>query len=255
MANQEKNNRIAPAIRKEVYRRDKYICQLCGCKVILTRNIKNKDDYKKEASIDHIIPNKSNDINNLQTACRSCNSRKKDKSYKELQFLNLNNGNFTRIHNVLLLALARTKLTSQESRILFAVIHKTYGYQKSQDWISNSQLEELTGIHRSHCANTVTRLKSRNVVTKTGNKIRFNKYFFEWRELPKQVTKGVMLPKQAQGVTQTGNQVLPKQVHTKEYSTKEKQQKKKGRPNCSKEETKRIKKLIDGIVIKTGGKK
>ena len=38
--------------------------------------------------------------------------------------------------------------------------------------------------------------------------------------LPKLVTKQVMLPKRVRGVTQTGNLVLPKQVHTKDTITK-----------------------------------
>lgn len=207
-------------LRKEIYERDKYTCQICGSKVILTKDIKTNGDYSLEASLDHIIPESKKGkttIDNLRTVCRGCNSRKKDRTNEdELKFLNLNNGNFTRIHNSILLALARIKLNTQESRIIMAIFIKTYGFQKSEDWVSNGQLEEITGIHKSHCANTVTRLKKRNIVTKTGNKIKFNKYFFNWIELPKQVTKQVIVPKQVTRVTQTGTQVLPKQVHTKE---------------------------------------
>jgi len=227
MANPQKEQgakRIKAQIRKAVYVRDNYICQGCGKKVVLTKDIKTSEDHKLEASLDHIIPRSkggSDEIDNLRTMCRSCNSKKGDKDEKELKFLNLAEGEYTRIHNALLLALARTKINTQEARILFAIIAKTYGYQKSEDWVSNSQLEEITGIHRCHCSGTVSRLKNRNIVTQTGNKIRINKYFFEWRMLPKQVTKQVT-PKKESNVTQTGNQVLPKQVTTKENITKEK---------------------------------
>lgn len=135
----------------------------------------------------------------------------------------LENG-YTKIANEIIDALARTKLSSQESRILFAIFRKTYGYNKKQDWISNSQLEQITGIHRSHCANTISKLKCRKIVTKTGNKIQFNKLYSQWLVLPKQVTSEVLpkqvqvLPKQALGVTQTGTH---KRQYTKDNNTKE----------------------------------
>jgi len=130
----------------------------------------------------------------------------------------------TQIANEILEVLAMTKLTTQESRVLFAILRKTYGFNKKEDWIANSELERMTGIHRAHCANTVTRLKDRRIVTKTGNKIQFNKDYSQWLVLPKRVTKKV-LPKQVQGVTQTGNQLVPKQVYTKDTITKDNIQK------------------------------
>jgi len=218
-----KYKKINLNLRKEIYRRDNYLCQECFEKVILTQNIKSEEDYKKEATLDHIIPKSKGgeeSLENLRTLCRSCNSRKKDKNADELKFLNINNGGFTRIHNCLLYTLARVKLNTQESRIFFAIVAKTYGFNKAEDWISNNQLESITGIHRSHCANTVTRLKKRNIVTKTGNKIRLNKYFFSWNDgtitIPKQVTNNKVLPKQVKNVTETGNLLVPKQVPTKE---------------------------------------
>ena len=213
----EKYKKINSEIRKEVYLRDRNTCQICGEQVVLTRNIKNSIDYKREASLDHIIPRSKggkDTLNNLRTVCRSCNSTKKNREDKdELKFLNLNKGEWTRIHNSILTALARTKLNGEESRILFAILYKTYGFNKSEDWIANSQLELLTGIHRTHCSRSVHRLIKRKIVTKTGNIIKFNKYFFQWdSELPNSAT----LPKQAKIVTRTGNKVLPKQATTKD---------------------------------------
>lgn len=138
----------------------------------------------------------------------------------------LENG-YIKIANELIDALARTPLNTQETRVVFAILRKTYGYNKKEDWISNSQLELITGIHRSHCAHTVTKLLSRKIVAKIGNKISLNKMYNSWvTVLPKQATKQAMLPKQAQGVAQTGNWVLPKQAHTKDKHTKDNIQKK-----------------------------
>lgn len=57
--------KIAPAKRRYVYDRDSYMCRRCG----------TLDDL----SIDHIIPRSrggGNEVENLQTLCRSCNSSK-----------------------------------------------------------------------------------------------------------------------------------------------------------------------------------
>ena len=77
--------KINAELRKEVYLRDRNICQECGEKVIFTRDIRNNEDYKREASLDHITPSSKggkNQLNNLRTICRSCNSVKKDREDK-----------------------------------------------------------------------------------------------------------------------------------------------------------------------------
>lgn len=64
---QYKNTKKVPkSVRKAVYKRDNYTCQSCGA--------------KEDITIDHIVPRSkggSNDVNNLQTLCESCNLRKK----------------------------------------------------------------------------------------------------------------------------------------------------------------------------------
>ena len=100
------------------------------------------------------------------------------------------------------------------------VFRKTYGFHKKADWIALSQIVEATGMHKSHVSRAKSKLLAKNIVTQTGNKIAFNKYWSQWMQLPKQVTN--------EEVTQTGNppppkqvMLLPKQAHTKETNTKE----------------------------------
>lgn len=67
---QKKTPRIPmpPEVRKFVFERDRHTCQSCGAQT--------------ELNVDHIIPlakGGSNDLSNLQTLCRSCNQRKRDR--------------------------------------------------------------------------------------------------------------------------------------------------------------------------------
>lgn len=58
---------IPPGLRKQVFERDAYRCQLC--------------DSWEDLAIDHIHPESKGgptSLENLQTLCRSCNSRKGD---------------------------------------------------------------------------------------------------------------------------------------------------------------------------------
>jgi phage replication O-like protein O len=120
---------------------------------------------------------------------------------------------FTRLANEIIEALMRTNLSAYQSRILWAIWRETYGHQKKQDWISNSQLAEMTGIKKGHVSRTIKELLTRNIVTKSGNKIGFCKDYTQWRELPKLVT-----------VTNSGNKVTSSGIHS--YLTRRTQKKK-----------------------------
>jgi len=132
----------------------------------------------------------------------------------------LENGYF-RIANEIAEVLMRTNLSAYQSRILWAIFRRTYGFNKKEDWLSNSQLVDLTGLWKQHIYRTIKELLGRNLVTKRGYKIAFNKDYQQWRELPKGVTshskspKGVTpSPKGVTGVTNRG-------VHKRRQYTKD----------------------------------
>ncbi len=114
-----------------------------------------------------------------------------------------------------------TNLSSYQTRILLAVFRKTYGFMKKEDWISNSQLVELTGLRKQHVSRTLGELINRNIVTKRGYKIGFNKDYQQWRELPKGGTSHHRVPRGATpsptGVT-NGNQWGETQKKEKQYT-------------------------------------
>jgi len=116
------------------------------------------------------------------------------------------------IANEIVEALARTYLSSYESQVLWAIFRKTYGWHKKEDWVSNRQIANMTGIPESHVSRTIKKLVKRNIINKNGRWISFQKDYEKWGKLPKRVS----LPKQVNKFTQTGKQSLPKQVYTKE---------------------------------------
>ena len=128
----------------------------------------------------------------------------------------------TSIANELLEVMAKTYFSSYEIQIIFAIFRKTYGWNKTEDWITTTQISEMTDIARSHVSRTIKKLLDRNMLVKNGKKLSFQKDYEKWQKLPKQVTKKKLpiqdtkLPKQVHKVTQIGTKLLPKQVHTKE---------------------------------------
>jgi len=65
--------------KNEIFIRDKYICSYCNNKCVTNPKLSNSKRY---ITIDHIIPiskGGNHTIDNLTTACRSCNSKKSNK--------------------------------------------------------------------------------------------------------------------------------------------------------------------------------
>lgn len=128
------------------------------------------------------------------------------------------------IANEIAEALAKINLNKYESRYLWALWRKTYGWHKKSDIISNSQFVELTGIKKQHIWRTQRRLIQRNIVTQIGNQLAFHKDYTTWNELPKQVTNkkvtqiGIPVTYSGIKVTQIGGH---KRNYTKETITKE----------------------------------
>jgi phage replication O-like protein O len=83
--------------------------------------------------------------------------------YKQMSKPELEKG-FTRLANELMEALCRTNLAKYESRILWTVLRKTYGYQKKMDEISLSQFSKATGIDKPNVHRTLKLLIRRRII-------------------------------------------------------------------------------------------
>jgi phage replication O-like protein O len=99
----------------------------------------------------------------------------------------------TDIAHALIEALAKTNLSAYESRVLWVIFRKTYGWHKKKEVISYSQIEDMSHLERRHIGRTLKRLQQRNIITiaNLGNsqmlEYRIQKDFDKWVEpLPNQ---------------------------------------------------------------------
>ncbi len=118
----------------------------------------------------------------------------------------LENGH-TKIANELVEAFARVNFSAYESRILWAIFRKTYGWGKKTDRISYSQFEETTGIDRRHIGRAVLSLKARGIITCEGSG-----YALQYG-IQKDYERWDLTPIEAPKIdTDSGNELTPKEA-------------------------------------------
>jgi phage replication O-like protein O len=109
--------------------------------------------------------------------------------------LQIENGEFTRIANEILEQLVKTPLLGSEYQVILFVIRKTYGFNKTVDFISLTQFELATGLSRPTITKTLKNLISKKILVKggipgkQGNAYKFNKYWNQWLVNPPQLVK------------------------------------------------------------------
>lgn len=112
--------------------------------------------------------------------------------------------------------LAQTQLSGYESRVIWVIFRKTYGWHKKEENLTLEKISELTNIGNiSHISRTVSRLVGRKIITKNGKFFSFQKDYDLWEKLPKMVTT----------LTKNGNKKLPKMVNSEPVYIKEKEKK------------------------------
>ena len=121
---------------------------------------------------------------------------------------------YTKIANELLDALCGLQLSGHEWSVVHSIIRKTYGYNKKEDWVTNTQIADLTGLHRVRVSEAKMKLLAKGVVTEKRNKISLVKDYDKWVLLRKSVTK--VVTEKRNTVTEKRNKVLRKSVPTKD---------------------------------------
>jgi phage replication O-like protein O len=139
---------------------------------------------------------------------------------------------YVRLARELLAALARTRIPGEPRQALDAIMLKTYGWQKTEDAISLSQLQALTKLERKYLCRALRFLEEHNfIIRKKGPITRYavNKIY--------EGKKGWIVSKKGRpniGTSQIResqssesdspiieNQAVPIEGHTKETSTKD----------------------------------
>ncbi|MPQ54627.1 DNA replication protein [Citrobacter telavivensis] len=105
--------------------------------------------------------------------------RKPQQEVMERQVADIEDG-YTRIANDLLDAIMSNNFTVRQMKLLLAVIRKTYGFNKTFDWISGEQFSEMTGMPRTRCSSTKTELLNMRVLVTEGRKVGINKVISDW---------------------------------------------------------------------------
>ena len=123
---------------------------------------------------------------------------------------------FTRIANELLDALIKNRIPGEQMQCLLFIIRKTYGFNRLEDNISNSQFTEATGMKKGNVSRAISSLVEKNIVIKSDNKripsYRFNKHYKSWKLLSKKQP----VINIATSVIKTDNKLLSKVMDTKE---------------------------------------
>lgn len=95
---------------------------------------------------------------------------------------------FTKLANELIEHLSSVQMSGSEWQYVMCIIRKTYGYQKKEDWITNSQVVEMTSLKKERVSEAKSRLLARKIVTENRNKISLQKDWEQWVELRKSVS-------------------------------------------------------------------
>lgn len=102
--------------------------------------------------------------------------------------IQIENGNWLRIHNGIFERLAKLRMSGREASCLFFLFRMTYGYQTKEKPISLSLWASGTGIDKRHVKGIVDGLVERRIIYRTEGKrgrgntatYGFNKYFEQW---------------------------------------------------------------------------
>lgn len=114
----------------------------------------------------------------------------------------LEGGNWSRIHNLILEQLAKADLNGREAKCLFFLLRMTYGKQQKHHEISLTLWTEGTGIDKRHVKPVIDKLIARNIIQRAEGKqgrghtaiYGFNKYFEDW-DKPEKVPSTVPFEK------------------------------------------------------------
>lgn len=128
---------------------------------------------------------------------------------------------YTKVPDAALESFARTRVPGEVMQMVMTIMRKTWGFNKTADWISLSQFSEATGIDKPHVVRALNKAVDMNIVAKKGNgeNVTYcvNTNYASWRPLPKKVT----VAKKGNDSCPKRQSSLPKKAPTKDTLTKD----------------------------------
>lgn len=147
---------------------------------------------------------------------------------------------FARLANELLDALLRAGLSGNQWKVSMAIVRKTYGFNKTEDDLSASQIATMCDIARPHAATALNQLAARNIINKRpgryGSIVGIQKDYRRWLPLPGKAsdactenvhpcTENVHVQNSYTGCTENVQFDCTENVHTKDNLPKDNHQK------------------------------
>lgn len=87
---------------------------------------------------------------------------------------------FLRIANEIAEALSTVSLSASESKLLWVVLRKTYGWNKKEATISVTDIQKLTGLDRRNASRAKAKLIRRNIINQASAYLKLNKDYDSW---------------------------------------------------------------------------
>jgi len=88
---------------------------------------------------------------------------------------------YTKIANELLDAMCRLHLSGNQWKVLHAIIRKTYGWNKTVDFLTGTQIAEMTGMHSTHVYAALRSLREHRIITWHKRLIAIQKDYDLWK--------------------------------------------------------------------------
>jgi len=130
---------------------------------------------------------------------------------------------YTRISNEIMEALMKFNLSAYESRVLWFIFRKTYGFKKKADWITLSQFSKAIGLDRRNVHRSIKKLLAKNIIVvhrDDGIRVKygFQKDYSKWKVSSKQTT---VIHRDDRVVSKEMTRVVSKETPTKDTITKD----------------------------------
>ncbi|MRT14972.1 replication protein [Enterobacteriaceae bacterium RIT711] len=129
---------------------------------------------------------------------------------------------FMRVANELTDCILKADLTVRQLKIMLAIMRKTYGFNKSLDRITNTQIAAMTGIHHTHVCSAKRQLIERGLLLSNGTKIGINKCVSGWDAKQVSQVSEPLADAAKETLANLANTHYPTQLNTKDNIQKTK---------------------------------